>query len=1116
MAMPWEHMTTSDFVARDKGELPQASLGASVPSASPGAELGTSYYDYQSNNYQGRMIRVGTHTDAGDEITFVHSAWMDLTGPDLSNGRGPAYAYYDAFAGVYQTEVNVTFSPEFAGYHNLEITENNTAVICGHYHPTGNTDLYSPTLWYDPAPGLGSFDCKAIVPDALQAIGNPYSGGDARMVWPHVSMHFKPDGTEVAHLTALAFAGGSARHVAHYYRKEVAPAATDCNDGSTGCLSPADPTWECPWVFDTLQATTAGIEASDISGNVALFWNANLPDYVSDPGCDTCSDNDDLGGLRNRFENDIYYQVSNDYGENWNNRVNVTKMNTETADWMPWSDIDGLWTGTARAEEFHIAWVASDWKAWREEGILYYRARIYHWAESFGTGPDAPRAAMQSRQDPIDCNAGAFNMNLSKINLATCNGNIYITAVDLWDGHHDPGNPDCSERGVDGDFDASVNGDVVVVISDNNGLSFDLPHNLTNSPTPGCDPAGAVLVCDADHWPSMTPYGHPTDVANENWGLVTSINPRPAQLYDDGAGVEWLHIQYVNDKDPGFVINDNSTWQDNPIKHFRMACVDPDQIPVFNLNITEVNWPTFVKPESTKNVNVVMENTGNAPLNFTVQDFEDTGPSGWLSVSGLASPLQDGTNNKDTGLFVLNADGLVSGNVVLGSVLFDSDAPTDTDRVPVVMIVGDTIRGLNWDTISTGVLSLAISNTGQFSGGGNAGTRGVRMDYFNDPAECDTVDSIPGDTRVYLYDGGFAVGGAVDTDGVGGVDDTVFANQIFGQGFRNEWSVYPLGDATVIDTAQIYYWKSPKMVNEDTTLGFRVAWYAPQVTQSYFSGANTRWMEQQFVTRSLKVWSNSSTDSAKGLAVGDALDWDIPADSGSDNDGVGDAGRRLLYQIGGEYDQDNTLECQDNDLRFGGVALGWTAHWKSTGGPKRWFADSAGWGGYVEANNRYVYQGWDAAELYVNMETNNAWVGWTGPTPDSQQTDLHSVLTAAFDFDLAPGETLAVYTVYASVRNDAASRIEQLADRGRAFTKYWGCCEGRAGDYNGDGNDANVLDMNIGINIFFRLTLPVSAVPCLGEADVNRNGLFNSGDVTVLINRVFRQNDQVKHCSEGA
>ena len=354
----------------------------------------------------------------------------------------------------------------------------------------------------------------------------------------------------------------------------------------------------------------------------------------------------------------------------------------------------------------------------------------------------------------------------------------------------------------------------------------------------------------------------------------------------------------------------------------------------------------------------------------------------------------------------------------------------------------------------------------------------------------------------------------------GGGLDTIFSNQVFSQGFRNEWSVYPLGTATVVDSPLYTFWKSPNMVNHDTTLGFRVTWYAPKTTELHFPVFGPRWTDQQFMTRCLKVWqiSTNAADTSKGLAIGDVIDWDIPADSGSDNSGEADATRNLLYCVGGEYDQDDTLECQENDSRYGGFALGWTSHWKDTasaGVLRAWVPDSAGYGGYIEANARYVYTGWRADELYVNMETNNAWTSWVGPTPDSAQTDLHAVLTAAFDFDLAPRETLAVYTAYATVREDVArqARMQELADRGRAFTKYWGCCEGRTGDFNGDGNDGNALDVVYGVNYFFRFT--VNAPNCLGEADVNRSGNFNTLDFGLLVNRVFRQSDATKQCTDG-
>jgi hypothetical protein len=243
---------------------------------------------------------------------------------------------------------------------------------------------------------------------------------------------------------------------------------------------------------------------------------------------------------------------------------------------MPYNDITAVFTGDPPSEELHIAWVATDWERYLAEDNLSYGARIFHWAESFGVGYDKPRAAATSRLDPILCNAGGFNFNLAKPQISECNGNIYILFVDLWDGHDDPLNLDCSERGYNGDFTGAVNGELKVVISDNGGISFDLPHNLTETPTPMCDPDGAVLTCESDHWPSMVQHG--LAVTSSDGGISgtsTLVNPSPAQVYNNVPGSYWLPVMYINDKDPGFVLHDNSTWKNNPVKTFYMACVEP-------------------------------------------------------------------------------------------------------------------------------------------------------------------------------------------------------------------------------------------------------------------------------------------------------------------------------------------------------------------------------------------------------------------------------------------------------------------------------------------------------------------------------------------------------------
>ena len=105
-------------------------------------------------------------------------------------------------------------------------------------------------------------------------------------------------------------------------------------------------------------------------------------------------------------------------------------------------------------------------------------------------------------------------------------------------------------------------------------MSFDLPHNVTRSPTPQCDSAtGAVGSCDSDHWASLAPFGV-TTLSGDDFSGADTVLPRSV-AYPDGTGSQWLHMTYVNDLDPGTILFDNSTWKDNPVRHFRIACVDP-------------------------------------------------------------------------------------------------------------------------------------------------------------------------------------------------------------------------------------------------------------------------------------------------------------------------------------------------------------------------------------------------------------------------------------------------------------------------------------------------------------------------------------------------------------
>ncbi len=1096
-----------------------ASLSATSYSASPGVTIGYTYYDIQHINTTGRMVGIGHNISGSDTSTYIHFTWMDLAGPDLSLGRTAAYLYASVGTGVFGGGSVLTSPPEYAGYFNLDVSPDNRAIISGHYTPDGNSAKFTPTVWYDSAALAANFDFASVDFTPGYACWG-LAICDTPKVWPHLAFQTKPDGSHITHVTGLTYSGYSSLYTFYYYRRE-GHADSSLVDGSLsscfipGVIDPQIEGWDCPLFIDSIWATVGLVTASKKSGKVALGWTANLPE----PGCDTCSINADLGTLRNINFNDLYYQSSDDYGISWNPQVNVTHFDTLSERWGPYNDITMLWTGDSPDEELHIAWVATDIERYLSEGFLGFGSRIYHWAESFPNEGFGPRVAAQLRQDPILCQPLPFNLLLAKPQLSQCNDNLYLLFADLWDGHNgDPANPDCSQRGYDGHYIGSVNGELMVSISDNNGISWDLPHNLTNSFTPACDSAtGAVGACESDHFASMAPNGFES-TASDGAVAGATVLPRPVS-YPNTAGASWLPVMYINDRDPGTVIFDNSTWQNNPVKFFYMACVGPDHLspgPGSGWSIDQISWPSFTGPGIQLDTSVIIENTGSVPMSYSVVVEEINGPPGWLGISGIDSPIPVG--QFDIVTIHLNVAGIIENfGIYNGRLIMAAQEPLFDDTLEVSLTVNSIVIYSSVDTISTGVVSLAAAHDARFGLGGYPVFTGVSMDYFYHPDECDKVDSIPGNTEVYIYDGSMIFGNIVN-------GDTILSNSIYGLGPRHPNSIYSLENAQVDTTGEVFnYLRFPSLSNADTTIGASLTYFAPKLTQTWDFGIGKVWQaDQQFITKEFKIWAIDSLVH-EGMVVGEVIDWDIPADlkdvggTSSDNAGYMNASLSLLYCVGAEYDNDDSVECQDNDLRYGGMAFGYT---------KQYFADSHKWsitdtvpyGGYHEANARYVYTGWDDNELYVNMEVSVGMIEWAHSNPDSQYTDLHSVLTYVFGHDLLPGDTLAFYSVIATVLNNeveapAGLRIEELAVRGRNFMTYFGCCHGRRGDFNSDGKDADILDLTF---IIDRIMRGGRAPTCLGESDINADGSpMNILDLTFIVDVIFRGGIAPYNCSDA-
>ena len=139
-------------------------------------------------------------------------------------------------------------------------------------------------------------------------------------------------------------------------------------------------------------------------------------------------------------------------------------------------------------------------------------------------------------------------------------------------------------------------------------------------------------------------------------------------------------------------------------------------------------------------------------------------------------------------------------------------------------------------------------------------------------------------------------------------------------------------------------------------------------------------------------------------------------------------------------------------------------------------------------------------------------IPWFHSHADSSKTDLHGVLTYEFDYNLFTGDTLVIYTVLATVLQDLSGpgRIEDLADKGRNFTHYFGCCRGLHGDLNNDNEDANIGDLVFAVDRIFR---GGDAAVCAGEADVNADKtVLDISDLVYLVDKIFRGGDAPPSC----
>jgi hypothetical protein len=334
--------------------------GSSIPLppgvilTSPGQQVGTTHYDYQTNGSTGNRV-------VKDVSGNIHVCWMN----GISFWSGNRWVYYnfrDAAAGTWNwttTGVQVNPPPQGDGYTNMDLLSGGEGVI--EYHSLTDQDWV--VLSVDVLPGFGTFT-EYDVPDRIP--------GDTVAIWPYVAV----DRQDRIHVVAHAYysEGGSTKRVI-YTRSE---------DQGVNWTTPVD--------FDSTNSISTIIVASSVNDKVAII----NPQYGQHPDA---------------FNDIIYIESQDGVTWDWQNKHNVTMYDTSCYRDSIWAyaDNDAVYDNNG---DLHIVWNAFKTVP---GGEALLQSFLYHWSEATGISfiaehPDEPSW-------PPNCATGGWNWPLAKLSL---------------------------------------------------------------------------------------------------------------------------------------------------------------------------------------------------------------------------------------------------------------------------------------------------------------------------------------------------------------------------------------------------------------------------------------------------------------------------------------------------------------------------------------------------------------------------------------------------------------------------------------------------------------------------------------------------------------------------